>query len=227
MGSAFHLPKDIIGCKEVLSTFATRAQAMEEEIRLHALYNVKDNPDFYNQCNATSTAFQVSEEAHKRSAETRRGRTKETHEYIARQVDKRAKYKGDGLTLAQKKQWDESRKTERLAKYKKTLEKTMSDPEKAKTIHDARVRGGKSCKGIPNPAKGHTGLAHPRAKAWWYKHPDGNVTLVNSSIRDYVAKHASVFPVSSATIMRYLRENKVPPKILEQGWDFGLQTGKE
>jgi len=221
MGSAFHLPEGLIGCKEVLSVHSTRKQAMEEEIRLHALYNVKDNKDYYNQCNATTTKFQVSKEAHKRSAETRRGRTKETHEYIAKQVQARAKYKGEGLTLAQKAQWHKDRMPERIAKYKASLEKTLQDPDKAKAIHEAHVRGGKSCKGIPNAKKGHTGLKHPRARSWWYKDFSGNITIVNDSIRHY-CNSTTILPVSAATIMRYLRTNKVPEKLAKQGWDFGF-----
>lgn len=227
MGSAFNLPKEaVIGCKEVLSTHLTREEAMQEEIRLHALYNVKDNDDFYNQCNATSTKFQVSKEAQKRSAETRRGRTKETHAYIADQVASRAKYKGKGLTLAQKAQWSPERMKERMKKYKETLVKTMEDPIKAQKIQEARIRGGKSCKGIPNPKKGHTGLNHPKVNPWWYKDPNGNITIVNNSIRDYVST-TEIFPMSSATIMRYIRTNKVPDKILSAGWDFGLINGQD
>lgn len=227
MGSAFHLPQDaVIGCKEILSIHQTREQAMQEEIRLHALYNVKDNNDFYNQCNATSTKFQVSQEAHKRSAETRKGRTKETHSYIANQTASRAKYKGKDLTLAQKAQWSPERMTERMKKYKETLAKTMENPEKAKKIQDARIRGGQSCKGVPNPKKAHKGINHPRVKPWWFKEPNGNITIVNNSIRDYVTT-TNIFPMSSASIMRYIRDNKVPQTILDKGWDFGLIDGQE
>ena len=225
MGSPFHLPKEaVIGCKEILSIHETRELAMQEEIRLHKLYNVKDNPDFYNQCNATSTKFQLSKEAILKSAETRKGRTKETHEYIQKQVQARAKYKGEGLTPAQKAQWAPYKLAERNKKYKESLAKTMENPERAKEITDARIRGGKSCKGILNPKKGHIGLDHPRAKPWWYKEPSGNITIVNNSIRNYV-DNIDIFPVSSASIMRYLRDNKVPQKILELGWDFGFING--
>ena len=227
LGSAFHIPPEAtIACKEILSTHSTREEAMLEEIRLHTLYDVKNNPDFYNQCNATSTKFQVSEEAHKRSAETRRGRTKYTHEYILKQVQSREKYKGENLTLAQKAQWSPHKLEERKKKYKETLAKTMEDPIKAQKIQEARIRGGKSCKGIPNPKKGHTGLNHPKANPWWYKDPNGNITIVNNSIRDYV-NNTDIFPMSSATIMRYIRTNKVPDKILSAGWDFGLINGQD
>lgn len=227
MGSPFHLPAEAtIGCKEILSIHQTREQAMLEEIRLHAIYNVKDNQEFYNQCNATSTKFQVSKEAHERGAETRRGRTKESHAYIANQVANRAKYKGKNLTLAQKAQWLPERKEERIKKYKQTLAKTMEDPEKASKIQDARIRGGQSCKGIPNPKKAHIGINHPRVKPWWYKDPKGNITIVNDSIRGYTDT-TNIFPISSASIMRYIRDNKVPQSILDKGWDFGLINGQE
>lgn len=224
MGSPFHLPTNVIGCKEVLSTHHTRELAMQEEIRLHTLYNVKDNPDFYNQCNATSTKFQVSKEAQLRSAKTREGRTKDTHEYIVKQVQARAKYKGEGLTLAQKAQWSPERMQERMKKYKQTLQQTMQDPIRATAIQNARIRGGKSCAGIPNPKKAHIGLSHPRASAWWYKDPKGNITIVNDSIRNY-CKDSLVFPVSAASIMRYLRDQKVPNKLANVGWDFGHIDG--
>jgi hypothetical protein len=224
MGSAFHLPSEaIIGCKEILSIHTTRESAMLEEIRLHALYDVKNNPEFYNQCNATSVKFQISKEAILRGSETRRGRTKETHEYILKQVESRAKYKGDGLTLAQKAQWKPERMEERMRKYKATLAKTMEDPERAAKIQDARIRGGLSCTGIPNPKKGHTGLDNVRAKAWWYKKPNGDIVYVNNSIRGCT----DTFPVSKATIMRYIRDNKVPQRILDLGWDFGLINEQE
>ena len=220
MGSAFHLPEGLIGCKEVLSTHSTRQAAMEEEIRLHKQLDVKNNPEYYNQCNATSTKFQVSKEAIERGAKTRTGRTKETHEYIAKQVAARSGYKGKGLTVAQKAQWSAERMQERMEKYRKTLEKTMQDETRAKAIQEARIRGGKSCKGIPNAKKAHIGLAHPRAVRWWYTTPEGHTVIVNDSIRNYCINHSEL-PVSAASIMRYLRENKVPNKVKQLGWNFG------
>lgn len=227
LGSAFYIPDELIGSevKTILSVHDTREEAALEEIRLHKLYNVKDNEMYLNQCNAASTKFYCSEEAHKRSAETRRGRTKETHEYIAKQVEARSKYKGDGLTEAQKAQWSEDRKEERMQKYRATLEQTMKDPERAKAIQEARVRGGKSCKGVPNPKKGHVGNKHPRAFKWWYINPKGEKVIVDDSVRNYCKQVQ--FPMSSASIMRFLREGKVPAKVLEQGWDFGKVDSEE
>lgn len=222
MGSGFHIPEELkgTGVKTVLSTHKTREEAALEEIRLHTLYDVRNNKMYLNQCNATSTKFYCSEEAHKRSATTRTGRTKETHEYIAKQTEARAKYKGNGLTEAQKAQWLPERMQERMRKYKATLAKTMEDLEKAKAIHDAKVRGGKSCAGMPNPKKGHIGNKHPRQFKWWYKAPGQNKVIVDDSVRNYCAKH-NIFPKSDATIMRFLRDNHVPSKLKDQGWDFG------
>jgi len=44
----------------ILGVFDTREEAMQLEIKLHALYNVKVNPDYYNKCNATSTGFDIT-----------------------------------------------------------------------------------------------------------------------------------------------------------------------
>ena len=228
LGSAFHIPPELVGTevKTVLSTHGTREEAALEEIRLHALYDVRNNELYLNQCNATSTKFYCSEEAHKRGAETRRGRTKESHEYIAKQVESRAKYKGEGLTDAQKAQWSPERMPKRMQKYKATLAETMKDPERAKAIHDARVRGGKSCAGIPNPKKGNTGNKHPRQFKWWYKAPDQDKVIVNDSVRNY-CKNNDIFPKSAASIMRFLRDGHVPKKLKEQGWDFGKVDNEE
>lgn len=227
LGSGFHIPPEVKGTetKKVLSTHNTREEAMVEEIRLHALFDVKNNPDYYNQCNSTSTKFQVSEEAHKRSAETRKGRTKETHEYIQKQVEAHSKYKGENRTEAQKQSFSPDRMPERIRKYKESLQKSMEDPEFAKRIKEARIRGGKSCKGIPNPKKGHTGINHPRVKPWWFTHPVLGTVQVYDSIRDYHKQHNDTFPFSSSSIMRFLRDSKVPNKLLQLGWDFGyIQT---
>lgn len=44
----------------VLSVHQTREDAINEEIRLHNLYDVNHNPDFYNRSKQTSTGFDVS-----------------------------------------------------------------------------------------------------------------------------------------------------------------------
>ena len=45
---------------EILSYHETRDDATLEESRLHALYDVKCNPKYYNMCNQISTGFNVS-----------------------------------------------------------------------------------------------------------------------------------------------------------------------
>jgi hypothetical protein len=229
MGSAFHIPDEVrpTGVKTILSIHTSRLEAMEEEIRLHSLYDVKDNPLYYNQCNSTSTKFIVSKEGIAKSAQTRTGRTAESHEYIAKQVKAREKYHGEGLTPAQKEQWNEERREERLAKYRKSLQETLSDPERASLMKEALSRGGKWGLGKSNPAKGLRGLAHSRAEAWWYIHPTNGFTVVNDSVRNYCKTNQAMFPFSSATIMRYLRDNKLPTSVKAKGWDFGKINGQE
>ena len=98
LGSGFYIPDELrnLGTKTILSMHNTRKEAMEEEIRLHALLDVKNNKQYYNQCNSTSTKFQISKVGIEKSAKTRTRRTKETHEYIQKQVESRNKYKGSG-----------------------------------------------------------------------------------------------------------------------------------
>ena len=227
MGSPFHLPSELVGTgvKEVLSTHTTRQEAMLEEIRLHAELDVKNNSNYINQCNATSVKFQVSREAHQRSANTRRGRTKHTHEYIQKQVEARAEYRGEGLTPAQKAQWDEERKPERMKKYFETLAKTMEDPYKAQKIKEARVRGGKSCKGIKNPKKALPGLKHGRAKPWYYTDTQGNTIEVMNSVRGFFRENPDTLPFTQDRVMAYLREG-TPKKLRDLGWDFGYLAGE-
>jgi len=43
--------------KEILSVWETREEANNEEIRLHQLYNVAQNPNFYNKSKAASNGF--------------------------------------------------------------------------------------------------------------------------------------------------------------------------
>jgi hypothetical protein len=109
---------------------------------------------------------------------------------------------------------------ERLRKYNESLQKSMEDPEFAKRITEARIRGGRSCKGISNPKKAHTGKDHPRYKPWMYTHPDLGDIEVYDSVRNYYATNSDKFPFSSASIMRFLRDQRVPNKLLEQGWRF-------
>jgi hypothetical protein len=225
MGSGFHIPDNVknTGVKRVLSTHSTREEAFNEEIRLHAELDVKNNPNYYNQCNSSSTKFYPSEEAHKRSAATRRGRTKEEYEYIRKQIQARSKYVGDNRTDAQKAQFSPERMPERMKKYNETLSKTLEDPEKAEKFKDARVRGGKSCLGIPNPKKGHPGLANSKAVPWYYVTPEGVRTEVYNSVNGFFNEHPDTLPMDRHTVMRYLRDG-VPKYRRLKGWDFGKLT---
>lgn len=229
MGSPFHLPEELkgTGIKTILSIHETREAAALEEIRLHELYDVRNNALFINQCNATSTKFYCSEEGFKRGALKRTGRTKETHTSVANQAKKMSQYKGKNRTEAQKAAVTGERLKERIRKFNASMAKLEEDPETAARLKEARVRGGKSCKGIPNPKKGHVGNKHPRAFKWWYKLPTGEVVEVDDSVRNYYKHNPDVFPFSSASIMRFLRENHIPNKLKSQGWDFGKVNNKE
>jgi hypothetical protein len=228
LGSGFHIPEDVklLGIKTILSIHSTREEAFTEEIRLHAELDVKNNPNYYNQCNSTSTKFYPSEEALKRSAETRRGRTKESHDYIRKQVEARKVYVGDNRTEAQKAQFSAEKMPERMKKYHETLATTMSDPVKAAKIKEARVRGGKSCTGIPNPKKSNPGLKHGRAVPWYYVTPDGIRVDVFDSVRGFYKKNPNTLPMSKDLVMKYLREG-LPKSRKDEGWDFGKITGTE
>lgn len=78
LGSCKSIPVEAYkGCvKSILSTYGTRHEAVMEEVRLHTLYNVKANPNYYNQVNQTVVKFD------------QQGCTKNTHEHIARMSDK-------------------------------------------------------------------------------------------------------------------------------------------
>ena len=57
--------------KEILSTWATRKEAVQEEIRLHEIYDVAKNPLFYNRSKQTSTRFDTTGNTNNISKETR------------------------------------------------------------------------------------------------------------------------------------------------------------
>lgn len=66
MGSSKYLTEDIRQeslanfTKEILSLFETRVEAINEEIRLHNLYDVAKNPEYYNKAKQTSTGFDTT-----------------------------------------------------------------------------------------------------------------------------------------------------------------------
>lgn len=43
--------------KKIISIYSTRVEALAKEIRLHAYFNVKDHPRFFNRANQTSVRF--------------------------------------------------------------------------------------------------------------------------------------------------------------------------
>ena len=58
--------------KTILKEFNTRKEALEHEVELHAKYNVKDNPLFWNNANQTSTKFDWSGKKHKKESMIKR-----------------------------------------------------------------------------------------------------------------------------------------------------------
>jgi len=67
LGSSKYVPKHLCD-KIVLNTFSTLTEAIQDEVTLHALYNVKDNKLFYNKANQTTTKFEFSSAGVKKPA---------------------------------------------------------------------------------------------------------------------------------------------------------------
>jgi len=67
MSSSKYVPKDLCD-KIVLNIFNTLDEVMHDEVRLHALHNVKDNNLFYNKANQTTVKFQFSPAGSKKPA---------------------------------------------------------------------------------------------------------------------------------------------------------------
>lgn len=59
MGSSRYVPKEQCD-KIILSLHSSSKLALDEEIRLHNLYEVGINPDFYNKAKQTSTSFDTT-----------------------------------------------------------------------------------------------------------------------------------------------------------------------
>lgn len=59
MGSSKYVPKEECD-KIILSEFETAVEAVNEEIRLHALFDVVNNPKFYNRSKQTSVKFDTT-----------------------------------------------------------------------------------------------------------------------------------------------------------------------
>jgi len=217
-GSGFHIPKEIniIVNKEILSVHNTRKEAMEEEIQLHKLYDVKNNDNFYNQCNASSTKFIVGKDAVKRAAETRRGRTKDTHDYIRRQCESRKKYKGN-LTYAQQKAVEKMIKAN-SSKESKSLARGDERTEKQK---QGAKRQAEKIRGVKNKAKGHPGITSTSFVPWYYITPEGKrVEVYDKTKKEYVDQ----LPFTMRQLShRFHHSNKHKPGKtgIFKGWTFG------
>lgn len=68
--------------KKIINVFSTKEETIADEIRLHTLYNVAVNEEFYNRTNQQSTGFlcvggyQLSEETKQRMSDASKGKPK-------------------------------------------------------------------------------------------------------------------------------------------------------
>lgn len=208
LGSGFHIPNELrpLGIKTILSLHPTRIDAMNEEIRIHAELDIKNHPDYYNQCNSTSTKFQVSQEAIKRGALKRLGRTKETHEYIAKQVETRSKYKGiENRTVAQRRNdTDPIRRKKHSDKLKLLKGDNQTDAQKA-----GRITMREKLTGVKNPLKGHPGIQSTSFVPWYYIEPNGDRHEMHSISKKDFAKQLGI--PYRVFIYRFSSENEHKP----------------
>ena len=164
LGSSKIIPAKLYATceKRILNTFATRVEAIQEEIRLHEVLDVCVNPEYYNQAKQTHVKF--DQQGAKASThpgiqarvEKITGRTKRDHKYLEEKGKKASSYRGDNRT----------------------------DAQKAADILLSSQRGTK------NPAKGHSGMDNTQVKPWYYITPEGIYTEVYTSIRQYLPTHA-------------------------------------
>ena len=209
--------------KVILSTHSTRDEAMKEEIRLHALYNVKDNPNYYNQCNSSSVKFRASKEACKKSGITRTGRTAKTHEYIAKQVEARAKYKGiENRTEAQRKADTDPEKIAKAnLKRKLLIGENQTEAQKK-----GRISMREKLTGIKNPKKGHPGIKSTSFVPWYYIDAEGNrFEMFDITKKQFAEKISIPYRI---LIYRFSKENEHKPFIhitkktkMIENWTFG------
>jgi hypothetical protein len=220
LGSGFHIPVEMkpIGIKKILSVHNSRKEAMEEEIRLHALFDVKNNPDYYNRCNSTSTKFQPSQEAILAGAIKRTGRTKESHEYIAKQVEARSKYKGiENRTPAQRKNdLDPVRRKSHSDKLRLLNGDNQTDAQKA-----GRSKQAEKIRGVKNPAKGHLGTTSSSFIPWYYIEPNGDRHEIHSITKKDFAKQLNVPLHNIMHRFDKLTMHKITKKGPLQGYIFG------
>lgn len=208
LGSGFHIPDEFrpLGIKTILSLHPTRIDAMNEEIRIHAELDIKNHSDYYNQCNSTSTKFQVSQEAIQRGALKRLGRTKDTHEYIANQAKAISKYKGiENRTVAQRKNdTDPIRLKKQGDKLRLLVGEHQTDAQKA-----GRITMREKLTGVKNPLKGHPGTTSTSFVPWYYIEPNGDRHEMHSiSKKDFANKIGVSYRV---LIYRFSSENEHKP----------------
>ena len=223
LGSSKYIPDDIkkSGIKTILKMFNTRQEAMEYEIKLHKEIDVKNHPEYYNQCNSSSTKFQIGKEAAIKAALTRTGRTKETHDYILRQVKTREKYKGENRTEAQKATDKHITEAQIYAdKFKRTRSgNNQTDAQKA-----GRITMRAKLTGVKNPAKGHPGASSTSFVPWYYIDDKGIRTEIhNISKKDFAKSLGIGYRVF---IYRFSKDNEHKPMLTGKNgklymWTFG------
>lgn len=134
----------VVFSKRIIAEHSTWEAALEHEIELHAEFNVKDNPEFFNRANQTSTGFanacgpmseedcaKMSEAAHKRYKDPEeRAKTSEAVRKGMAKPEVRVK-----RSEAQRKQWKDP---EYAAKQSEAARKKWSDPEYAETQSEAQ-----------------------------------------------------------------------------------------
>jgi hypothetical protein len=225
VGSGFYIPEHMkqLGTKTILSLYQTREEAMNEEIRIHAMLDIKNNPEYYNRCNSTSTKFQVTQEAIERGALKRIGRTKESHVYVANQAKAMSKYKGkENRTAAQlKNDNDPIRLKAHSDKLKLLKGNDQTDAQKA-----GRISMKAKLTGVKNPAKGHPGITSTSFVPWYYIEPNGDRhEMYSISKKDFAKKIGVTY---RTFIYRFSAENEHKPMLALNSrnnklymWTFG------
>lgn len=163
LGSSKIIPAELyITCtKTILATFNTRIEAISDEIRLHNLYDVCKNSEYYNQAKQTHTGFDqqgakaFTHPGVQARVEKITGRTKKDYQYLETKGKLASSYRGSNRTSAQ------------------------LGADKQLSLQ----------KGVSNKAKGNAGLDNPQVKPWYYITPDGVYTEVYTSIRQYLLEH--------------------------------------
>jgi hypothetical protein len=187
--------------KTILKSFDTRLEAVKHECELHELHDVKNNSNYYNQVNQTSTKFDqkgCTKETHthiQKMAEKLTGRSAETHNYIKEANIKRRAYSGDNKTDKQK-QWHSSR---------------------------SGVPQG------PNPKKANKGIESPATKPWYYITPEFKYVEVHNSVDGYFRENPELLEVMNIRNIKYVLSQKPHEPITRgkmKGYTFGRLESK-